>query len=131
LWAPCVGTQFLEHFVENAPARRASRLLAISSNDKVICRGFVFALLVLLLLLPVVPFGTPVGALGFLVLTLPFILVATKDDTDRLLADGVVGDDVHQLVGSGGGVAAQLPDQLLAGGSREKSHDDVGVGDVG
>jgi hypothetical protein len=25
----------------------------------------------------------------------------------------------------------QLPDQLLASGSREKSHDDVGVGDVG
>jgi hypothetical protein len=26
---------------------------------------------------------------------------------------------------------AQLSDQLLAGGSREKSHDDVGVGDIG
>jgi hypothetical protein len=44
---------------------------------------------------------------------------------------GIVGDDVHQLIGSGGGVAAQLPDKLLASGSREESHDDVGVGDVG
>jgi hypothetical protein len=44
---------------------------------------------------------------------------------------GIVGDDVHQLIGSGGGVAAQLPDKLLASGSREESHDDVRVGDVG
>jgi hypothetical protein len=43
----------------------------------------------------------------------------------------IVGDDVHQLVGSGGGVAAQLSDKLFASGSREEGHDDVRVGDVG
>jgi hypothetical protein len=64
-------------------------------------------------------------------LRFPFVLVTTKDGSNRLLADGIVGDDVYQLVGSGGGVAAQLSDQLLASGFREKSHDDVGVGDVG
>jgi hypothetical protein len=62
---------------------------------------------------------------------LPLVLVTTKDSTNRLLAGGIVGDDVHQLVGSGGGVAAQLSDKLFASGSREEGHDDVGVGDVG
>jgi hypothetical protein len=101
----------------------------VSSSDKVICRGFVLVLLVLLLP-SVVPFDALVGALWFIILVLPLILVATKDGTNCLLTGGVVGDDVHQLVGSGGGVAAQLSDQLLVGGSREKSHDDVRVGDV-
>jgi hypothetical protein len=62
---------------------------------------------------------------------LPFALITTKDGTDRLLAGGEVGDNVHQTVGSDGGVAAQLSDQLFAGGAREESHDNVGVGDVG
>jgi hypothetical protein len=62
---------------------------------------------------------------------LPLVLVTTKDGTNRLLAGVIVGDDVHQLVGSGGGVTAQLPDKLVASGSREESHDDVRVGDVG
>jgi hypothetical protein len=125
-----VGTRFFEHLVEDAPTRGASRLLAVSSSDKVVCHGFVFALLILLL--PhVVPFGAPVGALGILILALPLVLVATKDGTNCLLASGVVGDDVHQLIVSGGGVADQLSDQLLAGASREKIHDDIRVGDVG
>jgi hypothetical protein len=102
----------------------------VSSGDKIVRCSFALALLVLLLL-PVVSLGAPVGALGILILALPLVLVTTKDGTNRLLIGGVVGDDVHQLIGSGGGVAAQLPDQLLASGSREKSHDDIGVGDVG
>jgi hypothetical protein len=104
-----VGTRLLEHLIEDAPAGRASRLLAVSSGDKIIRRDFVFALLVLLLL-PVVPLGTLVGALRVLVLALPLVLVTTKDGTNRLLPGGVVGDNVHQLVGSGGGVVAQLSD---------------------
>jgi hypothetical protein len=62
---------------------------------------------------------------------LPFALITTKDGTNRLLIGGEVGDDVHQTVGSDGGVAAQLSDQLFAGGAREEGHDNVGVGDVG
>jgi hypothetical protein len=62
---------------------------------------------------------------------LPLILIATKDGTNRLLAGGEVGDDVHQTVGSDGSVAAQLSDQLFAGGTREEGHDDVKVSDVG
>jgi hypothetical protein len=58
-------------------------------------------------------------------------LVTTKDGTNRLLADGVVGDDIHQFISSDGGIAAQLSDQLFAGGAGEKSHDDIGVGDIG
>jgi hypothetical protein len=49
-----VGTWLFEHFVENAPAGRPSRFLAISSSNKVIGWGLKLALLVLLLL-PVVP----------------------------------------------------------------------------
>jgi hypothetical protein len=121
-----VGTRFFEHFVKNAPTGGSSRLFAVSDSDKVVSRGFVLALLVLLFL-PIAPLGAPVGALGLFVLALPLILVATKDGTNRLLAGGVVGDDVHQFVGSDGGIA----DQLFAGGAREKSHDDVGVSDIG
>jgi hypothetical protein len=62
---------------------------------------------------------------------LPLVLITTKDGTNRLLAGGKVGDDVHQTIGSDGGVAAQLSDQLFAGGAREEGHDNVRVGDVG
>jgi hypothetical protein len=112
------------------PPPGSSRFFAVSSGDEVVSRGFTLALLVLLLLV-VASFGAPVGALGFLVLVLPLVLVTTKDGTNCLLVDGIVGDDVHQLIGSGGGVAAQLPDKLFESGSREESNDDVRVGDVG
>jgi hypothetical protein len=111
-----VGTRFLEHLVEDAPIRGTSRLLAIGSGDKIVHRGFTLALLVLLL--PVVSFGASVGALGVLVLALSLVLIATEDGTNCFVANGVVGDDVHQLISYGGGVAAQLSDQLLAGSSR-------------
>jgi hypothetical protein len=62
---------------------------------------------------------------------LPLVLVATKDGTNCLLTGGEVSDNIHHTVGSDGGVAAQLSDQLFAGGTREEVHDDVGVGDVG
>jgi hypothetical protein len=45
-----VGTWLFEHFVENAPAGGLSRFLMISSSNKVIGRGLLFAPLVLLLL---------------------------------------------------------------------------------
>jgi hypothetical protein len=124
-----VRTRFFEHFVKNTPAGGSSRLFAVGSSDEVISRGFALALLVLVVV--VVFSGALVRALGFLVLVLPLVLIATKDGTNRLLAGGIVGDDVHQFVGSGRGIATQLPDKLFASGSREESHDDVGVGDVG
>jgi hypothetical protein len=102
-----LGTRLFEHFVENAPARGSSRLLAISASGKVIIHGFALALLILLLLLlPVASLGALVGALEFLILALPLILVTTKNGTDCLLAGSVVGDNVHQFIGSDGGVAA-------------------------
>jgi hypothetical protein len=125
-----VGMWLFEHFVKNAPARGPSRFLAISSSNKVIGRGLELALLVLFLL-PVVLLGNPAGAHGILFLVLPLILIATKDGTNCLLAGGEVGDNIHQTVGSDGSAAAQLSAQLFAGGTREESHDDVGVGDVG
>jgi hypothetical protein len=81
----------------------------ISSGDKVVGRGLLFALLILLLIV-VVPLRAPDGARGILFLALPFVLIAAKDGTNRLLAGGKVGDDVHQAIGSDGSVAAQLSD---------------------
>jgi hypothetical protein len=100
-----VETRLFEHFVKNAPTGGSSRFLAVSGSDKVASLGFALTLLVLLLL-PVAPIGAPVGALGFFVLALPLILVTTKDATNRLLAGGIVGDDVHQFIRSDGGIAA-------------------------
>jgi hypothetical protein len=89
-----------------------------------------FALLVLLLLL-VVSFRASARARGILFLSLSFVLVATKDGTNCLLADGEVGDNVHQTVGSDESVMAQFSYQLFAGGTREEGHDDVRISDVG
>jgi hypothetical protein len=89
-----------------------------------------FALLIFLLLL-LVPLRASARARGILFLALPFVLVAAKDGTNRLLTGGEVGDNVHQTVGNDGSAAAQLSDQLFAGGTREGGHDDVRVGDVG
>jgi hypothetical protein len=125
-----IGTRFFEHFVKNAPAGGSSRFLTISSSNKVIGRGLLFALLVLLLLV-VVPLRALARARAILFLALSFVLVATQDGTNCLLAGGEGGDNIHQTVGSNGSAAAQLSDQLFAGGTREKGHDDVGVSDVG
>jgi hypothetical protein len=125
-----VGTWFFKHFVENAPAEGSSRFLTISSGDKVVGRDLLFALLILLLVV-VIPLRAPAGACGILFLALPFVLVAAKDGTNRLLTGDEVGNNVHQTVGSDGSAAAQLSDQLFVGGTREEGHDDVRVGDVG
>jgi hypothetical protein len=37
---------------------------------------------------------------------LSLVLIITKDGTNRLLAGGEVGDDIHQTIGSDGSVAA-------------------------
>jgi hypothetical protein len=62
---------------------------------------------------------------------LHLVLITIEDGTNHLLAGGEDGDDVHQTIGSDGGVAAHLSDQLFAGGAREEGHDNVGVSDVG
>jgi hypothetical protein len=80
-----VGTRFFEHFVKNAPTGGPSRFLTISSSNKVVGRGLLFALLVLLLVV-FVPFRASAGARRILFLALPFVLVATKDGTNCLLA---------------------------------------------
>jgi hypothetical protein len=52
-----VGTRFFEHFVENAPVEGggSSRFLMINSGDKVVGRGLLFALMIFLLLLLLIP----------------------------------------------------------------------------
>jgi hypothetical protein len=124
-----VGTRFFEHFVENAPVRGPSRFLTVSSSNKVVGRGLLFALLVLLL--PVVPLRALARAREILFLVLSLVLVATEDGTNCLLTCGEFGDNIHQTVGNDGSAVAQLSNQLFACGTREEGHDDVGVSDVG
>jgi hypothetical protein len=54
-----------------------------------------------------------------------------KDHPYRLLAEGKVGDDVQELLGSAWTLVPQLMDELFAGGSREECPDNIGVSHVG
>jgi hypothetical protein len=89
-----VRTRLFEHFVKNAPTGGPSRFLTINSSNKVIGRGLLLALLVLLLL-PIIPLLASARAHRILFLLLPLVLVTTKDGTNCFLAGGVAGDDVH------------------------------------
>jgi hypothetical protein len=64
-------------------------------------------------------------------LPLPNAIVLVEDGLDSLLSRSEVGGDVHQLVYLGGGLATQLADQIVVGGTSEECSNDVGNGDVG
>jgi hypothetical protein len=55
--------------------------------------------------------------LGGVVLPLPLALGIGEDGSNRLLSGGKVGGDVQELARIGGGLATQLMDWLLVGGS--------------
>jgi hypothetical protein len=95
-----VGTRLFEHFVKDAPARGASRLLAFDSSDKLIGRGLELALLALFLL-PVVSLGAPAGARGVVDLLLPFVLLTAEDGTNCLLVAKLVTMSINPLAVSG------------------------------
>ena len=82
-------------------------------------------LLVLLLV------GTVGGALTGIIILLCLALGTVKHSSDRLLAGGMAGGDVEDLLGGPRTPSAQLVDQGLIGGPRQEGSDDVGVGDVG
>ena len=60
-----------------------------------------------------------------------FALGAVKNRPDRLLARGMAGDDVEELLSGSRALTSQLMDQGLIGGPRQESSYDVGIGDVG
>ena len=83
---------------------------------------------VLLVLSPVSARG---GLVGVVSLRFCCGLVPHKDGSNRLLARGVVGGDVQELLGGSLALATQLVNQGLACSPRQERPDDVGTGDVG
>ena len=84
------------------------------------------ALLLVLLLARIVG-GAFVGVLVPLCLALEWV----KDRSDRILARGMAGGNVEELLGGSRALTSQLMDQGLAGGPRQESSYDVGIDDVG
>src|SRR6185437_9516178 len=74
--------------------------------------------------------GLDVAALrGRIVLALARLVV--EDGTNSLLAGGVVGGSVEQLIGVDGSTSCELMHQVPARRSFEESVDDLDVGDAG
>ena len=62
--------------------------------------------------------GTVGGAFAGILVPLCLALEVVKDRSDRLLARGVAGGDVEELLGGSRALTSQLMDQGLIGGSR-------------
>ena len=56
-------------------------------------------------------------------------LKAVKDRSDHLLARGVAGGDIKELLSGSQALMSQLMDQELVGGPRWESPYDIGVGE--
>ena len=98
-----------------------------ASNPFAVGGGHKRALTPLLVLLLV---GTVGGAFVGVLVPLCLAFEAVKNHPDRLLARGVAGGDVEELLGGSRALTSQLMDQGLVGGPRQESSYDVGVGDV-
>ena len=75
--------------------------------------------------------GTVGGAFTGVLVSLCLAFEAVENCPDRLLARGKAGGDVEKLLGGSQALMSQLVNQGLAGGPRQESCYDVGVGDVG
>ena len=64
------------------------------------------------------------------VLGFELVPASAKDRSDHLLARGVVGGDIEQVVGGMGLQTAELMDQGLTGCPKEECADDVHVNDI-
>ena len=77
------------------------------------------------------------GGLGIVVaalcgrIFLALVRLAVKDGTNCLLASGIVGGSVEQLVGVGGTASRKLVHQVPARRAFEEGVDDLDVGDAG
>ena len=65
-----------------------------------------------------------------LALLLVLLLEAVEDRSDCLLARGVAGGDVEELLGGSWALMSQLVNQGLVGGPRQESSYNIGVGDI-
>ena len=88
--------------------------------------GRALAPLILILL-----FGGTIGGAFTGVLVSPHLAIeAIEDGIDCFLARGVAGGDVEELLGGSWVLMSQLVNQGLAGGPRQESSYNIGVGDV-
>ena len=71
------------------------------------------------------------GAFTGVLVPLFLALRAVKNCPDHLLARGMAGGDVEELLGGSRTLMSQLVNRGLVGGPRQESSYDVGVGDVG
>ena len=83
------------------------------------------ALALLLVLLHV---GAVGGAFAGVLIPLCLALGAVEDRSDRLLAQGMAGGDVEELLGGSRALTSQLVNQGLASGSRQEGSYDIDVG---
>ena len=70
------------------------------------------------------------GAFAGILIPLHLALKAVEDRSDRLLARGMAGGDVEELLGGLWALTSQLVNQRLTGGPRQESSYNIGVGDV-
>ena len=71
------------------------------------------------------------GTLPGVLVPLCLALEAGEDRFDRLLARGVAGSNVEELLGGSRSLMSQLVNQVLVGGPRQEGSYNVGIGDVG
>jgi len=123
-----VRAWLLQHLVEDAYLRRASRPFAFHGGDEIVVKVFPLERACFLLLL--VLLGPSTGALVLVSGRLAFPSFTAEEGADRFFPCRVVCYYVHQLVDGLRTVPAQFPHQVLTGGTRDKGQDDVVVGDV-
>ena len=70
------------------------------------------------------------GMAGGVLILLHLAFEAVEDRSDRLLAQGMVGGDVKELLGGSWALTSQLVNQGLIGGPRQESSYNVSIGDV-
>jgi len=138
-----VRARHIEHVVEPAAtaSRGASRSFAVRGGDEGLVGVFRLTRSMLVwwgLLLPFLPpllflgegFNLGVAALcGRIFLALVRLVV--ENGTNSLLAGGVVGGSVEQLIGVGGTASRKLVHQVPARRALEEGVDDLDVGDTG
>ena len=71
------------------------------------------------------------GPFASILVLLCLALEVVEDRSDRLLARGMAGGDVEELLSGSWALTSELVNQGLIGGPALESSYDVGVGDVG
>ena len=82
-------------------------------------------------LLVVLLVGAVGGAFTGILVLLHLALGTVENCSNHLLARGMAGGDVEELLGGSRALTSQLVNQGLAGGPKQESSYDIGIGDIG